>query len=309
MIVVEQVAGLALLQDLGRPGHARRGVAPSGAFDVGAHRAANAAVGNATAAATIELLLGPLVLRARRACVLAVAGAEGEVRVDGLALEPGRPFTLLPGATLTVGVARDGVRRYVAVRGGFAVDLVLGSRARDTLAELGPEPLAVGDELPVGDDVAAALRATGGRAPSSTGAPAPSGTLPEAVLEVLPGPRPEYFAADALVALASRVLTVSDRCDRVAVRLAGATARRADEQHTPELPPEGLVAGAIQVPPSGEMVVMGPDHPLTGGYPVLAVLTRASLDALAQVRPGTRVRLVPATDGATPSANEGPVPR
>lgn len=305
MIVVKQIAGLALVQDLGRPGHARLGVAPSGAFDVGAHLAANAAVGNATGASTIELLLGPLVLRARRACVLAVTGADGDVRVDGLAVLGGRPFTLLPGATLTVGVARDGVRRYVAVRGGFAVDPVLGSRARDTLAALGPTPLTVGDELPEGDDVATALRAVG--AGSSSGQPTEAS--PEIVLEVLPGPRPEYFAVDELPALASKVLTVSDRCDRVAVRLKGATVRRADEQLTSELPSEGLVAGAIQVPPSGEPVVMGPDHPLTGGYPVLAVLTRAALDRLAQVRPGTRVRLVPRDHGAIPSTNEVPVPR
>lgn len=304
-MLVEHVTGLALVQDLGRPGHARLGVAPSGAFDVGAHLAANAAVGNAAGASTIELLLGPLVLRARRACVLAVTGADGDVRVDGLAVLGGRPFTLLPGATLTVGVARDGVRRYVAVRGGFAVDPVLGSRARDTLAALGPTPLTVGDELPEGDDVATALRAV--EAGSSSGQPTEAS--PEVVLEALPGPRPEYFAADALAALASTVLTVSDRCDRVAVRLKGATVRRADEQLTSELPSEGLVAGAIQVPPSGEPVVMGPDHPLTGGYPVLAVLTRTSLDALAQVRPGTRVRLVPRDHGAIPSTNEVPVPR
>lgn len=319
MIVVEHVTGLALVQDLGRPGHARLGVAPSGAFDVGAHLAANAAVGNAAGASTIELLLGPLVLRARRACVLSVTGADGDVRVDGLAVLGGRPFALLPGATLTVGVARGGVRRYVAVRGGFAVDPVLGSRARDTLAELGPPPLAAGDELPVGDDVASPLRAaaTGAarhRGTDGSGAAASSGrrpevVLPEVVLAVLPGPRPEYFAADELAALASKVLTASDRCDRVAVRLEGATVRRADEQLTSELPSEGLVAGAIQVPPSGEPVVMGPDHPLTGGYPVLAVLTRTSLDALAQVRPGTRVRLVPRDHGAIPSTNEVPVPR
>ena len=313
MIVVEQIAGLALVQDLGRPGHARLGVAPSGAFDVGAHLAANAAVGNAAGASTIEVLLGPIVLRARRACVLAVTGADGDVRVDGLAVLGGRPFTLLPGATLTVGVARDGVRRYVAVRGGFGVDPVLGSRARDTLAELGPPPLAVGDEVPVGDDVATPLRAaaagaTRDRGTDGSGAAAP-GALRKVVLEVLPGSRPEYFADDALAALASEVLTVSDRCDRVAVRLEGAIVRRADEQRTPELPSEGLVAGAIQVPPSGEPVVMGPDHPLTGGYPVLAVLTRRSLDALAQVRPGTRVRLVPRHHGALPRANEAPVPR
>jgi biotin-dependent carboxylase-like uncharacterized protein len=255
------------------------------------------------------------VLRARRACVLAVTGADGEVRVDGLAVVVGRPFTLLPGAVLTVGTARGGVRRYVAVRGGFAVEPVLGSRARDTLAELGPPPLTAGDELGVGEDVATALRAAviGGAGPRATvdaGAPpAPSGGLAEVVLEVLPGPRSEYFAGDELATLASKVLTVSDRCDRVAVRLEGATVRRDDRERTPELPSEGLVAGAIQVPPSGEPVVMGPDHPLTGGYPVLAVLTRTSLDALAQVRPGTRVRLVPRDHGAIPSANEAPVPR
>ncbi|TGO03972.1 5-oxoprolinase subunit C family protein [Serinibacter arcticus] len=327
MIVVEQVTGLALLQDPGRPGHARLGVAPSGAFDVGAHLAADAAVGNAPGAATIELLLGPLVLRARRACVLAVTGAGGDVRVDGLAVAPRRPFTLVPGAVLTVGAARDGVRRYVAVRGGFAVEPVLGSRARDTLAELGPAPLASGDELPVGDDVATPLRppvpaagaATVGVAKVGSAEAGDAGARPptEVLLEVLPGPRPEDFATDALGDLASQVWTVSDRCDRVAVRLEGARVHRATtgvggpagDRPSPELPSEGLVAGAVQVPPSGEPVVMGPDHPLTGGYPVVAALTRASLDRLAQVRPGTRVRLVPTTVGPSTGAHRSPVPR
>ncbi|PWD52219.1 allophanate hydrolase [Serinibacter arcticus] len=293
MITVERADGLVLLQDLGRPGHARLGVAPSGAFDVGAHLAATAAVGNVRGAATLEVLLGPLVLRTRRACVLAVTGADGDVLVDSLAVAPGRPFTLLPGALLTVGAARDGVRRHVAVRGGFDATPVLGSRSRDTLAALGPAPVVVGDRLAVGDAVAtaggAALR-SGLRRSDARDAPRGPGPTPDVlVLECLPGPRPELFAADALARLAERVAVVSDRCDRVAVRLDGVAVERVDDT---ELPSEGLVAGAVQVPPSGQPVVMGPDHPLTGGYPVLAVLTRASLDALAQVRPGARVRLV-----------------
>ncbi|GMA30742.1 biotin-dependent carboxyltransferase family protein [Litorihabitans aurantiacus] len=288
MIAVERIAGLGILTDLGRPGYARWGVTPSGAFDVGAHLAANAVLGNAPGAATIEQLLGPLVLRARRACVLAVTGAEGDVLVDALAVASGRPFTLLPGRALTIGAPREGLRRYVAVRGGFDVPRVLGSRSRDTLAGLGPAPLAVGDVLAVGQEVAGPLRPPPGT--DLGGAVGRGGTDAAVALDVRPGPRPEMFVQGAFEALAEHVFTVSQESDRVAVRLLGAAPDRAGAA---ELPSEGLVPGAVQVPPSGSPVVMGPDHPLTGGYPVLAVLTRDALDRLAQLRPGTRVRLVP----------------
>ena len=323
MIVVERADGLVLVQDLGRGGVARLGVAPSGAFDLGAHLAANAAVGNAAGAATLEVLLGPLVLRARRPAFLAVTGAGGRVLVDDLALAPGRPFALLPGMRAVVEPGTDGVRRYVAVRGGFDVPDVLGSRSRDTLANLGPAPLAVGDVLAWGADAAPADRPTAGegRGAGSATAVAAVATATAAepdddggrgavvVLEVLPGPRPELFAPGTYAGLGRAPFTVTDRCDRVAVRLAGHALARIDSR---ELPPEGVVAGAIQVPPSLQPVVLGPDHPLTGGYPVLGVLTRRALDRLAQVRPGDRVLLHPSEQGVddarprTPGATMAP---
>lgn len=322
MIAVERADGLVLVQDLGRGGVARLGVAPSGAFDLGAHLAANAAVGNAAGAATLEVLLGPLVLRARRPAFLAVTGAGGRVLVDDLALAPGRPFALLPGMRAVVEPGTEGVRRYVAVRGGFDLPAVLGSRSRDTLAGLGPAPLAVGDVLAWGADVlpvAAGPPAGEGGGSGAARAARAAATAAEpdddggrgvvVVLEVLPGPRPELFAPGTYAGLGRAPFTVTDRCDRVAVRLAGHALARIDSR---ELPPEGVVAGAIQVPPSLQPVVLGPDHPLTGGYPVLGVLTRRALDRLAQVRPGDRVLLHPSEQGVddarprTPGATMAP---
>ncbi|PFG20234.1 biotin-dependent carboxyltransferase family protein [Serinibacter salmoneus] len=315
---VEHPGPLTLIQDAGRTGVAHLGVSPSGAFDRAAHARANALVGNDPGAAALEVLLGGLRLRAEGTVLVAVTGARLAIDVDGLPLAPERVIAVPHGSLLTLApghaeaaASPRGLRAYLAVAGGLDVPPVLGSRSRDTLGQLGPAPLTAGDVLPIGRDHAASRgesKRPGGAAPSGalpsgampTGAMPSSATplgavssgtegLPTAgtVLEVLPGPRPEEFDPDALARLTRGAYRVTDRADRVAVRLEGeAMATAAVDSRGSE----GLVAGAIQIPPSGQPVVFGPDHPLTGGYPVLAVLTDAALGTLAQVTPGERVR-------------------
>ncbi|TDB95974.1 biotin-dependent carboxyltransferase, partial [Nonomuraea longispora] len=188
----------------------------------------------------------------------------------------GVPFWVPAGAELRLGTPAWGLRTYLAVRGGIAVEPVLGSRSTDSLSELGPEPLRAGTLLPVGPpggDIVADL------------APLP-GPRP-AVLRVLPGPRDDWFTPEAPAALCAGPYVVSQDSNRVGVRLSGPELVRAKEG---ELPSEGMVAGAVQVPPSGQPIVFLADHPPTGGYPVIAVVTAADLAVAAQLRPGDEVR-------------------
>jgi biotin-dependent carboxylase-like uncharacterized protein len=265
---------LATVQDRGRTGFAGIGVPRSGAADAAAADLANRLVGNVDTAAVVEVTAGGLRLRAERTLLVAVTGAPAPVGVDGRAAPFGAPLTLPPGAELALGVPPVGLRTYLAVRGGIDVPPVLGSRSTDTLSGLGPAPLAPGDRLPVGDlrgeepfvDVAAV------RGPSS----AP-------VLHVLPGPRRDWLGPAAWTALTGRPWTVTADSNRVGLRLDGPRLARARDD---ELPSEGLVPGALQVPPDGAPVLFLADHPVTGGYPVLAVVITADLPAAAQLRPG-----------------------
>jgi biotin-dependent carboxylase-like uncharacterized protein len=273
---------LSTVQDRGRPGWASIGVTRSGAADRSAADLANRLVGNDPAAAVLEVTAGGLQVRAGRALLVAVTGAPAPVTVDGRAAPFDAPLTLHAGQVLGLGTPPVGLRSYLAVRGGIDVPPVLGSRATDTLSGLGPEPVRPGDVLPVGGLAAEepVVDVAPVRAPS---------TRP--VLRVLPGPRRDWLAAEAWTALTAQDWTVSPDSDRVGLRLAGP---RLDRARTDELPSEGLVPGAVQVPPDGAPVLFLADHPVTGGYPVLAVVTTDDLPVAAQLRPGDRVRFRPA---------------
>jgi biotin-dependent carboxylase-like uncharacterized protein len=269
---------LATVQDLGRRGWSSIGVTRSGAADRAAHGLANRLVGNDVGAATVEVTAGGLRVRADRAHLVAVTGAPVRVSVGGRPGPLSAPFTLPAGAELALGLPSAGLRSYLAVRGGVAVTPVLGSRSTDTLSGLGPARLRPGDALPVG--------VLAGDEPVVDVAPvAPPADRP--VLGVLPGPRRDRLADDAWALLTSAEWVVGSDSDRVGLRLTGPALRRAEDG---ELPSEGLVPGAVQVPPDGAPVLFLADHPVTGGYPVLAVVRTADLPAAAQLRPGDRVR-------------------
>jgi biotin-dependent carboxylase-like uncharacterized protein len=171
------------------------------------------------------------------------------------------------------------MRSYLAVRGGIDVSPVLGSRSFDVMSAIGPRPLQPGDLLPVGVHPA--------DYPELDQAPvaAIEGRLLD--LRVVPGPRDDWFAdPDALV---HNIWVATDRSDRVGMRLTGTPMRYRDPDR--QLPSEGATRGAIQVPPNGLPVILGPDHPVTGGYPVAGVIVDADIDKVAQIRPGQAVRL------------------
>jgi biotin-dependent carboxylase-like uncharacterized protein len=274
---------LALVQDLGRPGWAHVGVGRSGAADAGALRLANRLVANPESAAGIEVLLGGLRMRARGAVTVALTGAEGPAQLDGRAIGRDAVIEVPDGGELVVGIADRGLRTYVAVRGGVALPAVLGSRSADRLAGLGPAPLAAGDVVPVGpapDEL-----------PTVDLAPVPPWPG-EVVVPVLPGPHADWFADGLAVLTARGGYRATPASDRVAVRLDGPVVERCPDARGRELPPIGLVPGAVQIPPDGLPVVFGADHPVTGGYPVLAVVRSSALGALAQLRPGDPLRFV-----------------
>jgi KipI family sensor histidine kinase inhibitor len=271
---------LATVQDLGRPGAASLGVAPSGALDRGAARTANRLVGNPEGAAVIEVTMGGLRLVARRDLWFAVTGAWGPVRLDGHEVDPYEAHAWSAGAELHLDWFAHGARAYVAVRGGLDAQEVLGSRSTDVLAGLGPERLRAGDELPVAGEPPAPIPLA---VPASWGAPHDD----ELEIALAPGPRGDWFAASAHRALFESVWTVTNHSDRVGMRLDGPALERTRDV---ELPSEGMVPGALQVPPRGRPTILLADGPVTGGYPVIAVATDAALDLLAQARPGTRIR-------------------
>lgn len=268
---------LCTVQDEGRAGLAAVGVGRSGAADRGAYRAANRLVGNTPGAACLEVTLGGLHVRAGADLVVAVTGAATPVRVAGRPEPHHHLLVVRAGQVLRLGAPGSGLRSYVAVRGGIAVPPVLGSRSTDTLAGLGPAPLRAGDVLPVGG-AAAGWPAADFAVPPAFGDPA--------VLTVLPGPRADWFTPQALATLARQPWEVTAQSNRVGARLRGpAPLARAGAG---ELPSEGMVRGALQVPADGQPVLFLADHPVTGGYPVIAVV--AEPDRAAQLRPGQRVR-------------------
>ncbi|MEW2292997.1 biotin-dependent carboxyltransferase family protein [Streptomyces sp. NPDC006743] len=280
-ITVVRPGALTTVQDAGRPGHAHLGVPRSGALDAPALRLANRLLGNDPDAAALETTVTGCALRPGRAVTVVVGGAPCPVTVDGRPAAWGTPVHVPAGAVLDAGTVTAGLRSYVAVAGGVAVAPVLGSRSTDLLSGLGPQPLSAGDVLPLG--APAGRTALPGAAPW----PAPPGEL---VLPLRPGPRTDWFTAAALRTLFSATYRVSPHSNRVGLRTEGPALERA---RTGELPSEGMVLGAVQVPPDGRPVVFLNDHPTTGGYPVIGVVAEPGLASAAQAPAGTPVRFTP----------------
>jgi biotin-dependent carboxylase-like uncharacterized protein len=281
------------VQDLGRHGRGHQGVARSGAFDQQSHRLANRLVGNDLEAATIEVLLGPCEFEAVADLVLSVTGTDVRLAVGhrepapemhdgGRLVQTGEAacnvaFVLRAGEGLRIGVPSYGLRTYLSVRGGFGVSSVLGSRSYDSLGQIGPPPLWANDLLPVGEDPNAD--------PWFEVAPQRLPVDPVAI-PLLLGPRHDWLSAQALDGLESFTWKIDPASNRTGIRFAGPVLGR----HQGELPSEAMIPGAVQLPPSGLPIVLGPDGGTTGGYPVIGVVPQSGLDALAQRRPGDPVR-------------------
>jgi biotin-dependent carboxylase-like uncharacterized protein len=274
---------LSLIEDEGRAGRLSSGVGISGAADLASYRLANRLVANDPGAAAIECTMGGLRLEVGCRTMIAVTGAPAQLTIDGREVGHDSVAEVGPGQVLTLGMPPVGVRSYLAVRGGIDVAPVLGSRSTDTLSGLGPPPLAAGAVLPLGPEPVAWPVVE--LAPV---APLDDGTVE---LRAIPGPRADWFVDAGR--MFEREWIASPASDRIGVRLDAVEASTSiDRAITAELPVEGMTLGAIQVPPSGQPVAFLADHPVTGGYPVIATIDTADVARLAQVRPGQHVRFI-----------------
>ncbi|MDA8297790.1 MAG: biotin-dependent carboxyltransferase family protein [Actinomycetota bacterium] len=292
-VTVVRPGALTTVQDLGRPGFAHLGVGRSGACDEPALRLANRLVGNPEPAAGLETTLDGVALRFLADAYAAVTGAPAPVRVDGRPAPWAAGFGVRAGSVVEIGPASAGVRSYLAISGAIAVPETLGSRASDVLSGLGPAPLRAGDEL--------ALGAPGEPPPPVGFAPFPA-PEDELVVRCLLGPREDWLLTAGRAALGRTAWVVQSASNRIALRLGGpALALRRGE-----LPSEGLVLGAVQVPPSGEPLVFLADHPVTGGYPVIGVVPEPDVWRLGQARPGARIRFLPRHGGHARRSGQAP---
>jgi biotin-dependent carboxylase-like uncharacterized protein len=266
---VRKIGVRATVQDLGRPGLAHLGVPTAGAVDRTSLRDANHLVGNDDDAAGLEIVLRGLTLMCDGDARIAVVGAPWTV--DGVTVDTQASHLVGAGTTLEVGPAA-GAYTYLAVAGGIDVAAVLGSRSTDTLAGIGPDAVQVGSVLPVGE---------------VTGPSRPLTSRLDGPLRVVLGPRDDWFTDDAIEHLCQAEWTVSPSSDRIGLRLTGPVLSR---RTTDELPSEGMVCGAIQVPPDRQPILFLANHPTTGGYPVIAVVISEDTDRAAQHRPGAPLR-------------------
>lgn len=320
---------LATVQDLGRTGYGHLGVPRGGAADADSLRRANRLVGNPDGAAGLEFTLGRAALRFHADAVVAVTGAPAPLTITA-GPDTASPDTTGPGSTgpgtgdpgtasagareaesdaalivpagcvLRLGAPGTGLRTYLAIRGGIDGPAVLGSRSADLLSGLGPRPLRAGDRLPVGPTGPGSPVGPAPTAPArdhnhGTSAAAGAGDAPAGddspggivTLRITVGPRDDWFDPAALRALTGAAYRVTPASNRTGLRLAGPAVTRSRRG---ELPSEGMVAGALQVPPDGQPILLLADHPATGGYPVIAVVCSADIGRAAQLRPGQLVR-------------------
>jgi len=284
---IEASTALCQLQDAGRFGVRHLGVTQGGALDWVATHWANWLLGNPLGAPVVEVALGGFALVAEQDCVLALAGADLDARVDDQPLLPWRSFSLGKGQRLTLKQPRQGVRAYLAAPGGFVGEAVLGSCATVVREELG------------GIDGRGAALAKGQMISFAGGSPAlrevPVALCPsyvaKPVLDLVMGAQIGDFSGTSLFEAFNRDWTLDSRADRMGIRLLGP---QLVYQGAPMIS-EGIPLGAVQVPPDGQPIVLLNDRQTIGGYPRLGALSPIACARLGQCAPGTTIRLSPVT--------------
>jgi antagonist of KipI len=280
---------LTTIQDTGRWGFQSRGVPVAGPMDPVSHRLANALVGNDRDAASLEItLLGPE-LEFEDERLVAVAGADFELSLDDRPVASHAPFVVVVGSRLRFGARRLGARAYLAVSGGIAVPLTLGSRATHLVSAIGGlngRPVTAGERLPLGEPTRAHGAAL---APQTAVVPLPDH---HALIRVLPGPQVEYFSADALDILQSAPYTVAPNSDRMGFRLDGP---RLTHTRGADIISDATPLGVLQVPASGQPIVLMADRQTTGGYPKIATIIAADIAVAGQLAPSDTIGFVVCT--------------
>jgi KipI family sensor histidine kinase inhibitor len=279
----------ALFQDLGRFGQTGQGVSASGALDRGAFKSANRLAGNAETEPCLELMGGGFAFRSTARAVIGVAGAPCAISIRTasgriLTAETNTPLALEAGDEVRFAAPERGVRSYLSVRGGFRVAKILGSAATDTLAMVGPAPVQAGSVLTLNEPPASSASVSLDEIPAFA--------FPKAgeivTLDLILGPRPDWFTAEALETLQNTDWVVTPQSNRVGIRLDGDGVL--ERSRTDELPSEGTVTGAVEVPLNGKPLLFLADHPLTGGYPVIGAVAAYHLDLAGQIPVGAKIR-------------------
>ena len=289
---------LTTVQDTGRWGYQRFGVAVAGAMDLASHRLANLLVGNPAEAATLELTLTGPTVRFDGEAALAVTGARFDMWLDGARLNLNERTTVRPGQTLTFGRCRQGGRAYLAVAGGFATPLVLGSRSTHIASGTGGlrgRALEAGDTLPVGSRADDAVVAPNRRRPVFR--------LPRggATLRVIPGPDLDAFDARPLQTFFSSRFVISPHSDRMGYRLKGPlleTSSSVAARISTAVP-----VGSVQIPGDGQPILLMADHQTSGGYPRAATIISADIPLAAQLTTSDWVEFEPCTQAVALRAN------
>jgi biotin-dependent carboxylase-like uncharacterized protein len=275
---------LTTVQDLGRWGFQAAGVPVAGPMDAYSHRLANRLVGNGDADAALEVtLIGPE-FEASASLVCAVSGAEFRVTIDDAPVPLHTPFEIAAGARLRFGTRGAGARAAIAIRGGIAVEPVFGSRATSVVARLGPfggRALKTGDTLPIGPDPSPARLRAGEPLPIPFGG---------ARVRVMSGPHDSMFAPSAYGVLYGSRFIITPNSNRMGYRLEGP---RLEHAGTADILSDGTPIGSIQVPASGQPIVLMADRQTTGGYPKIATVITADLPILGQLAPGDWVEFAP----------------
>lgn len=284
------------LQDEGRYGHRKHGVIVSGAMDLFAHRAANLLVANRAEAVTLEMTLSGPVLIAQSDMLVAICGADMEAEVDGSPAPLWRPFFIRVGSELSFRYAVQGCRAYLAVHGGFAADLMLGSRSTYLRAGMGGyqgRALRSGDLLAVKetttkfenrDDLE--LRS---KFVSTTIRP---DYQDHPVIRIIRGKEADLFTSVSWSRLLSQSYLVTSQSDRMGYRLSSEPKLELEPGVPFEMISEAVVAGTLQVPSSGHPILLLADCQTTGGYPRIGHVITADLPLIAQVKPGGTLRFI-----------------
>jgi biotin-dependent carboxylase-like uncharacterized protein len=284
---------LTTVQDLGRWGHQDAGVPVAGPMDAYSHRRANRLAGNPDTAAALEVtLLGPE-LECDGDVICAVAGAEFVLTVNGSPVETDRAFVAHAGARVRFGPRRSGTRASLAVRGGFDVRLTLGSRATSLVSRMGPlggRAVAAGDVLPIGSTGAVAAR------PAGHALVMPAGG---ARLRVLLGPHDAMFRPEAVETLLGSRFTITPHSNRMGYRLEGPAIRH---HGTADILSDATPVGSLQVPASGQPILLMADRQTTGGYPKIATVISADLPLAGQLAPGDWIQFTACTRAAALAA-------
>lgn len=278
---------LTTVQDSGRFGALGKGFSPGGAMDMDAMTVANLLVGNAPGVGVLEMTMLGITARFDCETVIALTGADMSTRLNDEPIARYASIAVHPGDILSMKAAKNGVRAYLSVAGGFDLPLVMGSVSTNLKCALGGfqgRKLKTGDELPLNQSGAPFL-------PRQV---SPPEDYPDCIsLRVLLGPQDDAFTQKGIDTFLGCEYTVTDKADRMGIRLSGEII---ESKNGVDILSDGIAAGSVQIPASGTPIIMMADRQTTGGYAKIATVISADLSRAAQAQPGTRIRFVRVTE-------------